>query len=508
MNTLNLSFRDYVNTDPHNLDEGLKDFIQNVKSGFSQGYQKWDAKKVDPTGGDATKINPEYEKFKGTVLPALQKAKSFMGKASQMTGISPPLAMAVLASGIVGGPAAIPMGVLMYFTRKMFVNPVVQAAGKGWDAAFGPKKVREPEELPGFAKEWRFSLDFDNYSIYKEGCELGLIENKSFRVWVQEADYEKLEEISRALNWLGSMAGKGAGYLAGAVKTIGGKALNVIKGGIKDIATWARANKASIAKTAFLMALGYMIGSGVTKLTNSVIDSAMQTVQGAAEQTGAIPEEEVNNLSVKLSHDVDKDIATGVAKDLKYISIGGEEQAKLGIPTGTVAVPVDVYAQGKEAILQNLKAQGASDAVIGAADRSLPPDFTGNFYKTMAGQSTPTDPFPKELAAANQMDISGNEPATTAATASAPAAPAAPAATVANKPDISPAAPQAPATTAASAPAGTAADALKAKVDALRIANIKAGVKGMIPDPLNTSTKILPGGGVDYRYAGFVPPTK
>lgn len=493
MNTLEISFRDYVNSDPQNIDEGLKDFIQNVKTGFTKGYQRWDAKKVDPTGGDVTKVNPEYEKFKGTVLPALQKAKAFMGKASQMTGISPPLAMAVLASGIVGGPAAIPMGVLMYFTRKMFVNPVVQAAGKGWDAAFGPKKAKETEELPGFAKEWRFSLDFDNYSVYKEGCELGLIENKSFREWVQEANYEKLEEISKALNWLGSMAGKGAGYLAGAVKTIGGKALNVIKGGIKDIATWARANKASIAKTAFLMALGYMIGSGVTKLTNSVIDSAMHTVQGAAEQTGAIPEEEVNNLSVKLAHDVDKDIVAGTAKNLKYISLGGEEQAKLGIPTGTVAVPIDVYAQGKEAILQNLKDQGATDAVLKAADRSLAPDFTGNLYKTLAGQSTPTDPFPKEFAAANQMDISGNEaPATTA-----------PAATVASKPDITPAAATAPA-----APAGTATDALKAKVDAMRIANIKAGVKGMIPDPLNTSTKILPGGGVDYRYAGFTPPTR
>lgn len=490
MNTLNLSFRDYVNSDPQNLDEGLKDFIQNVKTGFSQGYQKWDAKKVDPTGGDVSKVNPEYEKFKGTVLPALQKAKAFMGKASQMTGMSPALTMAILASGIAGGPAAIPMGVLMYFTRKMFVNPLVQKAGKGWDAAFGPKKVKEPEEMG----EWRFSFDFDNYTVYKEGCDLGLIENKSFKEWVQEADYEKLEEISKALNWLGGAAGKAAGYLAGAVKSIGGKALNVIKGSIKDISQWAMANKASIAKTAFLMALGYMIGSGVTKLTNSVIDSAVGTVQSAAEQTGAIPEQEVNNLSVKLSHDVNQDIAAGTAKDLKYITIGGPEQAKLGIPTGTVAVPIDVYAQGKEAILQNLKAQGASDLVVGAADRSLPPDFTGNFYKTMAGQSTPTDPFPKELAAANQMDISGNEP---------PAAPA-----VVSKPTVPQPATQPVAAQTPPAAGSVAADALRAKIDAARIAAINGDVKNMIPVQPSALPQNLPGGGKYIPWAGFTPPTK
>lgn len=484
-----LDFKSFVNSDPLLLDEGLKDFISNVKTGFQKGYKSWDPQKIDPTGGDVTKLNPDYEKFKGTVLPALQKAKAFVAKASQMTGMSPPLAMAVLASGITGGPAAIPMGVLLYFTRKMFVNPVVQAAGKGWDKAFGPKKVNEPETIG----EWKFSLDFDNYKMYKDGQELKIIGNISFREWVQEANYEKLDEISNAINWLGSMAGKGAGYLTGALKTATVKVKNVIAGGIKEISKWALANKASIAKTAFLMALGYMIGSGVTKITNSVVDSAMGAVSGAAEQTGQIPDQEID----KLQQTVQAKTQAVELSDMQgkiVVNYGSEELAKYGIPTGQIGVPPDVYAQGKSAIMDYLKTKNVPEGVLGSIDRTLPPDsdLTSQMYRTIAGKANAMDKSVGDFAVANQSDISGlsDAPASSLDNAALAAQTKANSLSTATQPTS----------------VQQALDA-KMKVAAARIAQMKADHARMIPNYDQTNVREMPGYKLTtINKSGFIPP--
>ena len=88
------SFQNWLLKENRYLDEG---FVDSLKQGYQQSYQQ--AQK---------NTGQNLEKFGNMALPAIKKATAFAQTLSKKTGIPMPLATALIASGIVGGPAAVP----------------------------------------------------------------------------------------------------------------------------------------------------------------------------------------------------------------------------------------------------------------------------------------------------------------------------------------------------------------------------------------------------------------
>ena len=79
-----------------------------------------------------------YAQFGGVVNKAIAGGQSMANYMSKKTGVSPALALALTVAGMTGGASAIPMGAIMYFTRKhmnKFLGGHVSAlVDKGFDA--------------------------------------------------------------------------------------------------------------------------------------------------------------------------------------------------------------------------------------------------------------------------------------------------------------------------------------------------------------------------------------
>ena len=299
----------------------IKDMWKHAKRGYQSGYTYW-----NPTETEEDKAlradgkNPTWEKFKNAVMPAIEKTKQFVNKAQEVTGVSAPLAAALLAAGVTGGVGAIPMAAFLYFTRNIFVRPVLGVAGKGFDTVFGTDEdrrkkeaeaqaaaqaakdaIKPAEDIPIIrrkkkkkkkklvtATEWVFCSNYNNYLLYKEIKTLGYINNISFKEWISNPNYELLNE-GKILNWIGRKIGQGVGFVSGFFDNIQNKIEAVVEGSLKALGNFAKNNRIGIMKAAFLMALGVAIGHGVTKLTNHVIqqvqDSAHHAVTGQAQST-------------------------------------------------------------------------------------------------------------------------------------------------------------------------------------------------------------------------------
>lgn len=287
------------------LDEfkAIRDMWKHAKRGYKSGYTYWNPEETEE---DKELIkagkNPTWEKFKNKVMPAIDKTKQFVGQAQQITGVSAPLAAALLAAGITGGAGAIPMAAFLYFTRKIFVSPVLNVAGKGFDKVFGTDEDRRRKEAEAEERrrkeveaatpkpEWHFCLDYKNYLLYKELKQTGYISDLTFKEWISNPDYSVLQE-GKIMNWIGKKIGQGVGFLSGLVDNVQNKIESIVEGSIKSLANFAKNNRIGIMKAAFLMGLGVAIGHGVTKLTNNVIqqvqDSAQQAIEGKAAAASA-----------------------------------------------------------------------------------------------------------------------------------------------------------------------------------------------------------------------------
>ena len=318
----------------------IKDMWKHAKRGYQSGYTYWNPTETEEDKAlTADGKNPTWEKFKNAVMPAIEKTKQFVSKAQQVTGVSAPLAAALLAAGVTGGVGAIPMAAFLYFTRKIFVTPIVGVAGKGFDKVFGTdedrrKKEEESKALAGstvvssaqppenmpvtrkkkkkkvLATEWVFCSDYNNYLLYNEIKTLGYISNITFNEWISNPNYELLNE-GKILNWIGRKIGQGVGFVSGFFDNIQNKIEAVVEGSLKALGNFAKDNRIGIVKAAFLMALGVAIGHGVTKLTNSVIqqvqDSAHHAVTGqshssATPETQAQPTETPATASTAQDH--------------------------------------------------------------------------------------------------------------------------------------------------------------------------------------------------------------
>jgi hypothetical protein len=274
--------------------------LQSLKQGFSGAMQSWDK----PKEGDPK----NYEQYKEKAFEAINKARSMYSQFKDKTGLSMPLALALVAGGIAGGPAAIPMAAIMYFTRKALLNPVLSLAGHAFDKGVEkikkidnritgkPDGEKEPVKENFIIENWTFGADYNNFVIYKSLKDENLI-NCSFKEWITNPDMNLLMAEGERMNWLMRKIGAGAGHISGLLKSVTKKAYNVVTKGLPSLASWALNNKVSIARAVFLMALGVLLGGGITKVSNYVLGQAMDVVSAVAETTGQVPAAEVTALA-------------------------------------------------------------------------------------------------------------------------------------------------------------------------------------------------------------------
>jgi len=258
------TFNEYASK--RNLDEG---FFDSAKHGFQQSYQQ------------AQQDNGQnFEKFSKIALPAIQKATSLAQSLSQKTGVPLPLATALVASGIVGGPATVPFAALMYFIKK----PLMKGASKAFDAGVQgvQKGVQGVQNTFSQPQQMQPATEgFKNW-MYEEG----------FGDWAGQK--------------VGSMAGTAAGKTVGAAS----KVSNLIKQSWPAIKQYASENKLAIGKTAFLMGVGALVGGGIGKLTHDAIDSVIQSIG----DVGVPPQELAwlrNNFKMELSQGEDGTAVSG-----------------------------------------------------------------------------------------------------------------------------------------------------------------------------------------------------
>lgn len=332
-----LTFKEFIKScEQDRLDEiqFLKNAWDKLKGGFKSAFGSWDQKQepeqqqpaqgaqkpTDPFAAqsisttDISKINLEAppkdanpdavtEKYQGL----WEKLKSFAVKmkdvilsASRMTGISAPLAIAIIFAGWYGGMAAIPAAVILYFTRKILMTPILGFAGKVYDTAVdtarnvirGPKVQKESFSL---INEWTFTNDFRNYSLYKFLKNEGDI-NVSYKEWLANPNYELLTE-GRVSDYLLNLIGRGAGHVAGFVSSAVKKTAKFLYNGIASALQWVWKWKVPIGKFLFLMAIGVLVGGTITKLTSPIVNDAVASVKTAIGMGAKVPPAQVAELN-------------------------------------------------------------------------------------------------------------------------------------------------------------------------------------------------------------------
>ena len=251
--------------------------------------------------------------------------KDVVEKASEMTGISAPLAMAILFAGYMGGFSAIPAAIILYFTRKILMTPILSFAGQAYDTAIdaarqemGRNKAKrmatqdsapqdfsskqqiisgpasKPQWATASANEWVFKKDFQNYNLYKFAKANGFVEG-TFNEWIANPDYNLLND-GKILDYLFGKAGSAAGHVAGFVTSSAKKVGKFLTKSIGSAMQWVWKWKVPIGKFLFLMAIGVLVGGTITKLTAPIINDAIGSVKSAISMGVKVPPQEVAAL--------------------------------------------------------------------------------------------------------------------------------------------------------------------------------------------------------------------
>ncbi len=203
-----------------------------------------------------------YEKYADVAKQALAKAGDTAKMLSQKSGVPLPLATALIAAGMTGGPTAIPFAALLYFVKQ----PLMKGANKAFDATWdaGAKAVRGVRnDVSG-------------------GRAQPQLQPESFRAFVEADSWG---------DWAGEKLGGAAGTVAGNLAGYGGKVASSIGSRMKEIGQYAKNNPKEVARFAFLVGAGAAIGAGVGKLTHDVQDLIVQKIKDYG-----VPQEELNWL--------------------------------------------------------------------------------------------------------------------------------------------------------------------------------------------------------------------
>lgn len=283
MNTINLN-------NPYIVAELIEEgFFDSFKQGYKTQYAQ--------SRGDATNdkdLEQFAQKYADKALPVIQKAQGVAQKYSQKLGIPLPLATTLIAAGMSGGVSAIPFVALLYFARR----PVNKAAGAAFDygaqkMGFMPQKAQTPSPISAAPSSTNQAA----------GSNLWLPGNNNSKptgpIWVPQnawtdysfSSYMAMRDLQEGLGadlkkwWVnkgadkvGSALGKTAGFVSGKASKYRANVGNLLKNSWSELSKFVSENKLSLAKAAFLMGVGSLVGYGVGSLTSSAIDDITQAI--------------------------------------------------------------------------------------------------------------------------------------------------------------------------------------------------------------------------------------
>ncbi len=299
-----MTFAEYVALRDANLDEN---FVRSAIDQFKQSY-----------GAAKGSAEEQYDKYAPKAQEAIANVKSQAQEYAAKLGIPLPLATALLAAGLTGGPAAVPFAALMYFVKK----PLMAVANKGFDVAWdaGAKAV---DAVKG-AMQGQPQQQQAQQQPNKWPGNMQPVRAESFR------EFLAIMEAEGWGDWAGKKIGGAAGYLAGKAAGFGGKLLsagknvvNALKGRAVEIMQYAKNNPKEIARMAFLVGAGALIGAGVGKLTHHLKDMVVTKIKDVMD---GVPAEEVAWLRKNIVLEPSEGGGFGTGPDGQ----GGEEMLQQG----------------------------------------------------------------------------------------------------------------------------------------------------------------------------------
>jgi len=292
-----MTFAEYVALRDANLDEN---FVRSAIDQFKQSY-----------GAAKGSAEEQYDKYAPKAQEAIANVKSQAQEYAAKLGIPLPLATALLAAGLVN-PASVPFAALMYFVKK----PLMAVANKGFDVAWdaGAKAVNA---VKGAMQPQQPQQQQAQQQPNKWPGNMQPVRAESFR------EFLAIMEAEGWGDWLGKKIGGAAGYLAGKaagfggkLKAAGGKVLSALKGRMGEIAQYAKNNPKEIARMAFLIGAGALIGAGIGKITHDVKDLIVQKIGDIG-----VPQEELAWLRSNVV--IDKDVSAD-GTDTMFHNRGGD----------------------------------------------------------------------------------------------------------------------------------------------------------------------------------------
>lgn len=358
-----ISFAEFVaERDPSLLDEG---FWDSMKQSFGQSYA---ASRGNPEQDqDLSKWAAQYADKAGKGIAAASTAAKNW---SQKLGVPLPLATAVIASGIVGGPAAVPFAAMMYFVRQ----PINKLTSKAFDygaqkLGLMPKPATVPAAQPAAGTPVNMPAatqpsagTFSSPTAHREAF---IDPNMTFAEFLSRYEQEVIDEWFG--DWAGKKIGQAAGWLSGKAVKYGANVANMIKNAAKSIYDFASKNKLSIAKVAFMVGVGSLIGAGVGAAVNKA-SSVLQSVQ----DSGIVPHDQFAELQQSLG--AEEAASTVQAKTDAAQAASGAVDAKATAADAAVQAKADAAADlssAKSDIVSSIATKGrlANDIAYDAAQK-------------------------------------------------------------------------------------------------------------------------------------------
>jgi len=216
-------------------------FLDSLKKGYSSGYNS-----------AQQNVDQDYEKYADVAQKALAKAGSNAQTLSRKTGVPLPLATALIAAGITGGPTAIPFAALLYFVKQPLMKGANRAFDATWDAgAAAAGKIKQSVKQ-------------------SVGSQQPVLQPESFRAFIESDSWS---------DWAGEKIGGAAGRTVGNVSGYASKIAGSLGQRAKEIGQWAKGNPKEVARMLFLVGAGAAIGAGVGKVTHEVKDFIIQKIK-------------------------------------------------------------------------------------------------------------------------------------------------------------------------------------------------------------------------------------
>jgi hypothetical protein len=258
--------------------EGLKTGAQEFGQQFKTSY----GKAKDPA--QAPGLEKKVVEMAKQAYPAAQNY-------SQKLGIPISLVLALIVSGAIGGPAAVPMTLVTYLVRK----PLLKLAGKGFDIGAGAvglgKKGEEPITAQAVDEPQMVQGKYGR-TLMPTGTGTGTYPLAAWAMYPDE--YVFIEAFEDWMKKIGGMAGKGIGAVAGTGRRYVGALANIVKTNVGAMIKFARENPVTVVKGLFLIAVGAAIGFGVRHVTQQASEAVAAVAEGGG---NVVSPQEVQELA-------------------------------------------------------------------------------------------------------------------------------------------------------------------------------------------------------------------